>query len=48
MQHYQMLRMPWYYLPCSAITLWLLGQGAVLGPALRAANVPPVEATRSV
>ena len=48
MQHYQMLRMPWYYLPVSAIALWVLGQLAVLGPALRAANVPPVVATRSV
>jgi putative ABC transport system permease protein len=48
MQHYQMLRMPWYYLPVSAIALWALGQLAVLGPALRAANVPPVVATRSV
>jgi putative ABC transport system permease protein len=48
MQHYQMLRMPWYYLPASAIALWVLGQLAVLGPALRAANVPPVVATRSV
>ena len=46
MQHYQMLRMPWYYLPASAIALWLLGQLAVLGPALRASNVPPVVATR--
>ena len=48
MQHYQMLRMPWYYLPASAFSLWLLGQCAVLGPALRAAGVSPVEATRSV
>ena len=48
MQHYQMTRMPWYYLPVSAIALWVLGQMAVLGPALRAANVPPVVATRSV
>ena len=48
MQHYQMTRMPWYYLPASAIALWLLGQLAVLAPALRAANVPPVVATRSV
>ncbi|MGH8145400.1 MAG: ABC transporter permease [Rhodanobacteraceae bacterium] len=46
MQHYQLDRMPWYYLPASAIALWLLGQLAVLGPALRAANVPPVVATR--
>jgi len=28
--------------------LLLLGQGAVLAPALRASRVPPVEATRSV
>lgn len=48
MQHYEMQRMPWYYLPGGAIALWLLGQLAVLGPALRAANVPPVVATRSV
>ena len=48
MSHYATGRMPWYYLPVSAIALWLLGQLAVLGPALRAANVPPVVATRSV
>jgi putative ABC transport system permease protein len=46
MQHYQLNRMPWYYLPVSAMALWVLGQLAVLGPALRAANVPPVVATR--
>ncbi len=46
MQHYQLTRMPWYYLPVSVIALWVLGQLAVLGPALRAANVPPVVATR--
>jgi putative ABC transport system permease protein len=48
MQHYEMSRMPWYYLPGGAIALWLIGQIAVLGPALRAAAVPPVVATRSV
>ena len=48
MQHYEMTRMPWSYLPASALALWALGQLAVLGPALRAANVPPVVATRSV
>ena len=47
MQHYEMDRMPWYYLPGGAIALWLLGQAAVFGPAWRAAAVPPVEATRS-
>ena len=48
MRHYEITRMPWYYLPVSALALWLLGQLAVLGPALRAAAVPPVVATRSV
>jgi putative ABC transport system permease protein len=48
MQHYQMDRMPWYYLPAGALALWLLGQAAVLAPALRAAAVPPVVATRTV
>lgn len=47
MQHYEMARMPWYYLPGGALTLWLLGQIAVMGPARRAAAVPPVVATRS-
>jgi putative ABC transport system permease protein len=48
MRHYAMARMPWYYLPGGAVALWLIGQLAVLGPALRAAAVPPVVATRSV
>lgn len=47
MQHYEMERIPWYYLPGGAIGLWLIGQVAVLGPALRAAAVPPVVATRT-
>ena len=48
MTHYELPRLPLYYLPIGAIALWLLGQLAVLGPALRAAAVPPVVATRSV
>jgi putative ABC transport system permease protein len=48
MEHYEVSRMPWYYLGCGAVALWVLGQCAVLGPALRAAAVPPVVATRSV
>jgi putative ABC transport system permease protein len=47
MQHYEMSRMPWYYLPGGAIALWLIGQVAVFGPARRAASVPPVVATRA-
>ena len=48
MVHYELPRLPWFYLPVGAIALWLIGQAAVLGPALRAAAVPPVVATRSV
>ena len=48
MQHYEMSRMPWYYLPGGALSLWLLGQASVFGPAQKAASVPPVVATRSV
>lgn len=48
MRHYEVNRMPWYYLGGGVAALWLLGQLAVLGPALRAASVPPVEATRTV
>jgi putative ABC transport system permease protein len=46
MVHYEIPRLPLGYLPASALALWLLGQLAVLAPALRAASVPPVEATR--
>lgn len=46
MQHYELPRLPLVYLPAGAITLWTIAQLAVLGPALRAAAVPPVVATR--
>jgi putative ABC transport system permease protein len=48
MLHYELPRLPAVYFPVGAIVLWLIGQAAVLGPALRAAAVPPVVATRSV
>jgi len=48
MTQYELPRLPLYYLPAGALILWGLGQLAVLGPALRAAAVPPVVATRSV
>jgi putative ABC transport system permease protein len=41
-------RLPALYLPIGALVLWLLGQLSVLGPARRAAAVPPAVATRSV
>ncbi len=48
MLHYELPRLPAVYLPVGAVLLWVIGQLAVLGPALRAAAVPPVVATRSV
>ncbi|HKU79215.1 MAG TPA: FtsX-like permease family protein [Rhodanobacteraceae bacterium] len=48
MLHYELPRLPWFYFPAGAVALWLIGQLAVLGPALRAAAVPPVVATRTV
>ncbi len=48
MQKYELPRLPLIYLPVGAVALWVLGQLAVLSPALRASRVPPVVATRSV
>lgn len=47
MEHYEQPRLPLLYPVIGAIALWLLGQLAVFGPALRAAAVPPVAAVRS-
>lgn len=46
MERYALQRLPWFYVPIGAAVLCLLGQLAVLGPALRASLVPPVVATR--
>ena len=48
MKRYELPHMPLAWLGSGAVVLWILGQLAVLGPALRAASVPPVVATRSV
>jgi putative ABC transport system permease protein len=48
MKRYELPHMPLAWLGTGAVVLWILGQLAVLGPALRAASVPPVVATRSV
>jgi len=48
MDKYQVGRLPAVFLPFGALLLWGLGQIAVLGPALRAASIPPAIATRSV
>jgi putative ABC transport system permease protein len=47
MRVYEVTHLPVTYLLIGAMVLWALGQLAVLGPALRAAAVPPVVATRS-
>jgi putative ABC transport system permease protein len=46
MAHYELPRLPWGYLPVGALALWALGQVAVLGPAMRAAALPPVVVMR--
>jgi putative ABC transport system permease protein len=46
--HFEMARLSLTYVAAGVVVLLLLGQAAVLAPALRAARVPPVEATRSV
>jgi putative ABC transport system permease protein len=48
MQKYQVARLPAGFLPVGAGLLWTLGQIAVLGPAMRAATIPPAIATRTV
>ena len=48
MQKYQVARLPAGFLPVGAGLLWMLGQIAVLGPALRASLIPPAIATRTV
>jgi putative ABC transport system permease protein len=45
---FAMARISMLYVVSAVIVLLLLGQGAVLAPAMRAAKVSPVEATRSV
>ncbi|WP_024889125.1 ABC transporter permease [Luteimonas huabeiensis] len=47
MDVFELQRLPLRYLPIGACLLWALGQLAVLGPALRAAAIPPAVATRS-
>lgn len=46
MKFYELSHLPVLYPPIGAAVLWLLGQLSVLAPALRAARVAPVAATR--
>lgn len=45
---YSMEKLDWHYLPFGMLFVWLLGLGAVLAPALKAARIAPAIATRSV
>ncbi len=45
---FEMTRLPLLWVGVGVVALLLLGQGAVLAPAVRASRVSPVEATRSV
>ncbi|WP_297920771.1 FtsX-like permease family protein, partial [Metallibacterium sp.] len=47
MQRFAQPRLPLQYVAFGALAMWLLGQLAVLGPALRAAHVPPTTAMRA-
>lgn len=46
--HFEMERMSMAYVGIGMLVLMVLGQAAVLAPAMRASRVPPVVATRSV
>jgi putative ABC transport system permease protein len=48
MDKYEVARLPGEFLPVGALLLWILGQIAVLGPAVRASLIPPAIATRTV
>ena len=45
---YDLPHIAWYYIPVGIVVLWALGLLAVLGPALKAAAIPPAIATRNV
>lgn len=47
MTHYETTRLPVPYVAIGVLAMLVLGQAAVLVPARRASNVPPVVATRS-
>ncbi len=46
MRFYELPALPWWYLPLSAVVMVLLGQISVLGPAFKAARIPPMVAMR--
>lgn len=48
MKHYEVSRLPFFYIPISAILIWIMGQAAVIVPALRAAGIQPNAAIHHV
>lgn len=46
-QAFSLTPLAWYVVPVAMITLWIVGQVAVAGPARRASNISPAIATRS-
>ena len=48
MTHYELPRLPLWYLPIGAGALWVLGQLAVLSPAFHASRASPVVAMRNM
>lgn len=46
-QAFDLTPLAWYIIPAAMAALWLVGQGAVYGPARRASNVSPAIATRT-
>lgn len=44
MHYYELPRLPWFYFPLGALTLWATGQFAVLVPALQASTISPAMA----
>ena len=47
-QAFDLTPLAWYIIPLAMVSLWLVGQAAVFGPARRASLVPPAVATRAV
>ena len=45
---YALEKLDWQYIPLGVLTLWILGQVAVLMPAVRASSIAPAIATRTV
>lgn len=47
-QTFDLTPVAWYIIPAAMLVLWVVGQGAVYGPARRASLVSPATATRSI